>query len=58
MDNEQIKLLTWKVSGMNIKIQSMTKELDDLVIERDVAENDLEKLTNLGYNTQTNEKSN
>ena len=55
MDTEAIKLLTWKLNRMNQRIQEKIVELDKMVTERELVENDLEKLNNIGYNTQTNE---
>ena len=57
MNEERIKLLTWKLNGMNQKIQDRIVELDKMVSEREVVENDLAKLNNPGYHTQSNEKS-
>ena len=56
MDTEKIKLLTWKVNQLNMKIQGRIVELDKLIVEREKVEDDLSKLTNLGYNTQKNEE--
>ena len=55
MNTEQIKLLTWKLNGMNLKIQERIIELDKLVSEREKIEDDLEKLNNPGYKTQNND---
>ena len=54
MDTEAIKLLTWKLNGMNQRIQDKIVELDKMVSEREVVENELGKL-NSSYYTQKNE---
>ena len=54
MNTEAIKLLTWKLNGMNQRIQDKIVELDKMVSEREVVENELGKL-NSSYYTQKNE---
>jgi hypothetical protein len=58
MNTERIKLLTWKVNQLNMKIQARIVELDKLITEREGVENELGKLNNPGYYSQNNEKNN
>jgi len=52
MDLKNIKILEDKIRGLNSSINKRVKELNDIILEKELVEEDLSKLYNPGYSTQ------